>query len=235
MSCIKIDGIEIEVIRKNIKNMHLYVLPPDGRVRITAPVKLKDAAIRIFATSKLDWIKKHRAKYLAQKMQPEKRFESGEIHYYQGKGYILNVLHTNSKQRVEVCKEKNRINLFVREGSTMEQRKKVLTEWYRSKLKEQIPGIIEKWEKIMGVKVKSFGVKLMKTRWGTCNINTGRIWINLELAKRSDRCLEYIVVHEMTHLIEKYHNKRFYSYMNMFMPDWKEIRQELKNSSIAIQ
>lgn len=235
MSSIKVDGIEIEVIRKKIKNMHLYVLPPDGRVRITAPLRVKDSTIRNFASLKLNWIKKHRAKYLEQKIQPEKIYASGEIHYYKGKGYLLNVIHTNKKQRAELCDEEGRINLYVRENSTAEQRKKVLTEWYRSQLKEQIPGLINKWEKIMGVKVESFGVKLMKTRWGTCNRNTGRIWINLELAKRSHKCLEYIVVHEMTHLIEKYHNKKFYSYMDMFMPGWKEIRKELKNFANIIQ
>lgn len=227
MGSINIEGIEIEVIRKNIKNMHLYVMAPDGRVRITAPKRMKDGTIRLFATSKLDWIKKHRAKYQTKRIQPEKKFESGEVHFYQGEGYMLNVLHTNKKQRAEICYERKQIDLFVRDGSTVEQRKKVLTEWYRGKLKEQIPLIIEKWEKIMGVKVRTFGIKLMKTRWGTCNRSAERIWINLELAKRSYRCLEYIVVHEMTHLIEKYHNKRFYSLMDKFMPGWKEVRKEL--------
>lgn len=233
-SVINIDGIDIEVIRKNIKNMHLYVLAPDGRVRITAPFRMKDSTIRSFAASKLNWIKKHRGKYQNQGIRPDKRFETGEIHYYQGRDYLLNVLNTGRRQRVEICNEKNRIDLFVREGSTLEQRKKVLTEWYRIRLKEQIPGIIEKYEKKMGVKVNGFGVKQMKTRWGTCNHSTGRIWINLELAKRDKKFLEYIVVHEMTHLIEKNHNKRFYSYMGMFMPEWKEIRKELKDSPVIL-
>ena len=235
MDIIKIDGIEIEVVRKKIKNMNLYVLPPDGRVRITAPLRMKDSTIRNFAGSKLDWIKKHREKYLALGIQHGKKYLSGEIHSYQGKDYLLNVFCTNKKQRVELCNEKGQINLYVRENSTVEQRKKILAEWYRSRLKEQIPGLIDKWEKIMGVKVKSFGVKSMKTRWGTCNRNAGRIWINLELAKKSPKCLDYIVVHEMTHLIEKYHNKRFYSCMDRFMPDWKEARKELKNTLIITQ
>lgn len=227
MDSIIINGIEIEVIRKKIKNMHLYILPPDGRVRITAPSGVNDCIIRAFAVSKLDWIKKHREKYLVRKIPAEKKFLTGEVHLYQGREYFLNVVYTDKKQRAELNRDKNRIDLYVHEDSTMEQRKKVLTEWYRSQLKKQIPDIIEKYEKIMGVKVNSFGVKFMKTRWGTCNRNTGRIWINLDLSKKSLRCLEYIVVHEMTHLIEKYHNKRFYSCMDMFMPDWKEIKKEL--------
>jgi len=229
MGSIVIDGIEIEVIRKKIKNMNLYILPPDGRVRITAPLRMNDITVRNFAVSKLNWIKKHREKYLVQEMQSEKKFVSGEIHLYLGKEYLLNVVYTNKRQRVEICNEKGIINMYVREGSTAEKRKKILTEWYRKQLKKQIPVVIARWEKIMGVKVKNFGVKSMKTRWGTCNLCTGMIWINLELARRLPKYLEYIVVHEMTHLIERYHNKRFYSLMDMFMPEWRILRKELKN------
>jgi len=229
MGSIVIDGIEIEVIRKKIKNMNLYILPPDGRVRITAPLRMNDITVRNFAVSKLNWIKKHREKYLVQEMQSEKKFVSGEIHLYLGKEYLLNVVYTNKRQRVEICNEKGIINMYVREGSTAEKRKKILTEWYRKQLKKQIPVVIARWEKIMGVKVKNFGVKSMKTRWGTCNLSTGMIWINLELARRLPKYLEYIVVHEMTHLIERYHNKRFYSLMDMFMPEWRILRKELKN------
>lgn len=233
MNGIIIDGIEIEVIRKNIKNMNLYILPPDGRVRITAPLKMKESTIRNFAASKLAWIKKHREKYLKHK-PAEKRYESGEVHCYLGREYLLNVIPADGKQRVEICVEEKRINMFVRGSSTPEQRKKMLDEWYRSRLKELLPGMIDKWEKIMGVKVNSFGVKLMKTRWGTCNRNTGKIWVNLDLARRDLKFLEYIVVHEMTHLIEKYHNKRFYSYMDKFMPGWKTVREELKSLTPVI-
>jgi len=235
MCGINIDGMEIEVIRKKIKNMHLYVLPPDGRVRITAPLRVNDTVIRNFALSKLEWIKKHRAKYLALKNQNEKRFESGEIHNYFGREYLLKVIYTDNKQGVEICSETNMLIMYVRKGSTAEKRKKLLAEWYRRRLKEHIPIIIAKWEKIMGVKVKNFGVKLMKTRWGTCNTKTGMLWINLELAGRDPKYLEYIVVHEMTHLIERYHNKRFYSLMDEFMPEWRVIRKELKSMPLILQ
>ena len=136
MGSIVIDGIEIEVIRKKIKNMNLYILPPDGRVRITAPLRMNDITVRNFAVSKLNWIKKHREKYLVQEMQSEKKFVSGEIHLYLGKEYLLNVVYTNKRQRVEICNEKGIINMYVREGSTAEKRKKILTEWYRKQLKK---------------------------------------------------------------------------------------------------
>jgi len=227
MKNMRIEDIEIEVIKKNIKNMYIYVYKPDGRVRITVPKRIKDEDIKNFAVSKLAWIKKQLNKCQNLELQPQKEYVSGEWHYYQGRAYLLNVIYTDKKQRVEI--HKHQMDLYIREGSTREQRKKVMNEWYRSQLKGEIPKLIEKWEQIMGVKVNSFGVKLMKTKWGTCNIAAKRIWINLELAKRSPRCLEYIVVHEMAHLLERYHNKRFYTYMDQYLPDWKEIKEELKS------
>ena len=151
---------------------------------------------------------------------------SGESHYYQGKRYLLNVVYTNKKQRV-IIRKNSQIDLYVREGSTKEQRKRVMMEWYRSELKKQIPALIGKWEKKIGVSVNSWGVKLMKTKWGTCNPKDKRIWFNLELAKKNPRCLEYIVVHEMIHLLEKHHNEKFYAYLEQFFPNWKEIKSEL--------
>jgi len=226
MDNITIGDINIDIIKKNIKNLHLSVHPPDGRVRIAVPNKMNDDAIRIFAISKLTWIKKQRSKFQAQERQSEREFVSGESHYYQGMRYLLNIIYTNKKQKVEIRNQKY-LDLYVREDATQKQREKVLMEWYRSQLKLQIPKIIEKWEKIIGVKVDSWGVKLMKTKWGTCNPSTKRIWINLELAKKNPRCLEYIVVHEMVHLLERHHNERFNKYMEQFIPNWKEIKEEL--------
>lgn len=225
-SNIIIGNIKIEVIKKNIKNLHLSVHPPNGRVRIAAPLMMNDEAIRIFAISKLPWIKKQQAKFQEQERQSEREYISGESHYYQGRRYLLNVVYTKKKQRVEINKN-NQINLYVHEGSTAGQRERVMMEWYRSELKKQIPDLIAKWEKHIGVKVNSWGVKLMKTKWGTCNSKAKRIWLNLELAKKNPRCLEYIVVHEMIHLIEKHHNEWFYAYLEQFIPNWKEIKEEL--------
>lgn len=221
-----IGDIQIEVIKKNIKNMYLYVQSPNGRVRITAPRKMNDESIRNFAVSKLSWIKKHQTRSNNRVRQSEKEYVSGESHYYQGERHLLNVIHTDKKQKVEVRKN-NQIDLYVRDGSTREQRERVVIEWYRSELKKQIPDLIEKWEKELGVKVNYWGVKHMKTRWGSCNPKHKRIWVNLELAKKSPRCLEYIIVHEMIHLLVKHHNKKFYSYLTLFIPNWKEIKSEI--------
>jgi len=227
MKNIKIEDIDIQVIKKGIKNMYISVHKPDGWVRITAPKRMKDEDIWKFAVSKLGWIKKQRIKYQNLEIQPQKEYVTGEKHYFQGRAYLLNVIYTNKKQKVEI--HNNQMDLYIREDSTREQREKVMIEWYRSQLKEEIPKFIDKWEQVMGVKVNSFGVKQMKTKWGTCNTNAKRIWINLELAKMNPKCLEYIVVHEMVHLLERYHNKRFYAFMDKYLPGWKEIREELKS------
>lgn len=223
---ISIGDLQIAVTKKKIKNLYLSVYPPDGRVRVAAPLTMKDEAIREIVVAKLPWIRKQQSKLARQEWRQEKEYVSGESHYFMGRRYWLNVVTTKQKQRVELGKN-NQLTLYVRPGSTKEQRKKMVTEWYRSELKKQIPALIAKWEKELGVRVNSWGVKLMKTRWGSCNPKAGRIWVNLELAKKSPRCLEYIVLHEMLHLLEKYHNKRFYTYLGQFMPDWKESRAEL--------
>lgn len=226
MSKITVENIDIELIRKKIKNIHLSVYPPDGRVRLSVPVHMDDQAARNFALSKLDWIKKQKKKYITQEPLPVKEYISGEIHYFSGDEYLLNVIETRGKQHVEL-RDSKLMDMYVRPGSTIEKREKLMTEFYRQKLKEIIPSYIEKWEMIIGVKVNEFGVKLMKTRWGTCNIRDKRIWINLELAKKTPRCLEYIIVHEMVHLLEKHHNKVFKEYMTKFFPEWKIIKNEL--------
>lgn len=220
-----IDDIQIEVIKKKVKNLNLSVHPPDGKVKVTAPYKMNDETIENLISKKLPWIRKQQLKIKDQEWQPKKEFATGEIHYFGGEGYILNIVYASKKPMVEI--KDNKINLYVHEDSTADQRKKVMTEWYRYELKKQIPDLINKWEGKMGVRVNSWGVKIMKTRWGTCNTKAKRIWINLELAQKTPRCLEYIVVHEMTHLLEKYHNKRFYNFMDKFLPEWKEIKTEL--------
>lgn len=228
MEKLAIGDIEIDVHKKNIKNLHLSVHPPNGRVRISAPKRMSDEAIRIFAISKLDWVKKQRNKFQAQERQSERRFVSGESHYYQGVRYLLNVIFTTGKQKVEIRNNKY-IDIYVCKDSTKEQREKIMNEWYRKQLKSQIPAIIKKWERKIGVEVDSWGVKLMKTKWGSCNPNAKRIWVNLELAKKNPRCLEYIIVHEMIHLLERHHNERFTAYMDRFLPNWRNIKHELND------
>lgn len=228
MAYLQVGDIEIDLVKKDIKNLHLSVHPPDGRVRISAPVQMNNEAIRLFAISKLSWIKKQRAKFKNQPRQPVREFLSGESHYYQGQRYLLNVITTKKKQRVELDGS-SQMNLYVREGARREQREKAMREWYRRQLKAQVPALIEKWEKRIGVKVNSWGVRQMKTKWGSCNTTAKRIWINLELAKKPPQCLEYIVVHEMVHLLERTHNERFVAYLDQYLPHWRSLKEELNS------
>ncbi|MDD4570476.1 MAG: SprT family zinc-dependent metalloprotease [Tepidanaerobacteraceae bacterium] len=227
MAKLIVNDIEIELIKKNIKNLHLSVHPPNGRVRISAPKRMDDEAIRLFVISKLSWIKKQRSKFVKQERQSEREFVSGESHYFLGERYLLNVNYTNKRKQGVKIRNKTYIDLFVREGSTKEQRQNVMKEWYRRELKALIPPLIEKWEQIIGVKVESWGVKLMKTRWGSCNTTAKRVWVNLALSKKNTACLEYIIVHEMVHLLERLHNERFIAYMDKFLPNWRSIKAEL--------
>lgn len=228
MDKIVVGNIAIEIVKKDIKNVHLSVHPPDGRVRLAVPGAMDEEAIRIFAVSKLSWIKKQRKKFGRQERQTAREFLSGESHYFLGDRYLLNVIETKGKQHVEIGGAK-KMNLYMRQGSTTEKRERIVTEWYRTRLKEMIPEYISRWEKTMGVTVGDWGVKLMKTKWGTCNPQAKRIWVNLELAKKNPRCLEYIIVHEMVHLLERKHNDRFKAYMDKFLPNWKSIKDELNN------
>ncbi len=232
MHQITLGNISIDVVRKDIKNLHLGVYPPNGRVRIASPLKIDDEAVRLFAISKMAWIKKHQLKFEAQQRQSKRQFVSGESHNYKGNRYLLNVIYHDAGPKVEI-RNKTYIDLYIRVGSTLEQREKVLIEWYRRQLKDQIPPLIDKWQKIIGVEVSDWGIKKMKTKWGTCTIEKRRIWLNLELAKKSEHCLEYIIVHEMVHLMERNHSERFVAYMDKFIPQWHFYKDELNRSMLS--
>lgn len=222
-----VSGVEIEVIKKDIKNMHLSVLPPMGQVRISAPLNASDDAIKLFAITKIAWVKKQIVKFKNQPRQSEREYISGESHYLWGRRYRLQIKPATKANKVEI--KANKLILTVRENSSQLQREKVMNEWYRNELKERIPSLIAKWEPIIGVKINSWGVKNMKTRWGTCNTKDKRIWINLQLAKKPVNCLEYVVVHELVHLLEKNHTQAFVDYMDKFLPDWRLTKDELNN------
>lgn len=226
MATIIIDDITIEVIRKRIKHIYLSVRPPGGCVRMTVPARMNQETIIAFARSKLDWIRKQQAKLRARPVQPAFTYVNGESHFFFGKPYVLNVIETGGRPRVALSAA-GVMNLYVRPDSTRDEREKVLAAWYRRQLKTAIPAYIEKWEKELGVSVKEWNVRKMKTKWGSCNIQARRLWFNLELVKKNRRCLEYVVVHEMLHLLERYHNARFYAYLTRYLPDWKAIRREL--------
>jgi len=227
-----VNDLVVDVVRKNIKNLHLAVYPPAGRVRVAAPLRVNDEAVRLFTISRLAWIKRQQAKFTAQERQSAREYVSGESHYYQGHRYLLNVTYRQGAPAI-VIRNNKIIDLFARPASDTAQRERVLTAWYRRRLKEEIAPLIAKWETIIGVQVAGWGVKQMKTRWGTCNIEARRIWLNLELIKKPVHCLEYIIVHEMVHLLERHHNERFIAHMNSFMPLWQFYREELNREPLG--
>jgi predicted metal-dependent hydrolase len=229
---ITVNGLVVDVVRKNIKNLHLGVYPPAGRVRVAAPLQVNDESVRLFTISRLAWIKRQQAKFENQERQSAREFVSGESHYYQGNRYLLNVMYQKGSPAVIIRNNKT-MDLYVRPGSDTSERERILNTWYRKQLKEEIAPLIAKWEAIIGVKVAEWGVKQMKTKWGTCNSNAQRIWLNLELIKKPVHCLEYIIVHEMIHLLERHHNERFIAYMNSFMPLWQYYREELNRAPLG--
>jgi predicted metal-dependent hydrolase len=229
---IVISGITVQVIRKDIKNLHLGVYPPEGRVRVAAPVSLSDDAVRLAVISRLSWIKKQQAQFAGQERQSAREYVSGESHYYQGNRYLLNVVYHDGPSAV-IIRDKTTLDLIVRVGSDTARRERVLLDWYRVQLKEMVPPLVVKWEAVMGVEVAEWGVKHMKTLWGACNPDARRIWLNLELVKKPVGCVEYIVVHEMVHLLERRHNTRFVALMDEFLPQWRLHREVLNAAPLG--
>lgn len=234
MRQITVRNIKIDVVKKDIKNLHLAVYPPTGRVRIATPLDIDDEQIRLFAISKLGWIKKHRRNFAEQRRQTKREYISGESHYFEGRRYLLNVIYQTGKPEVRI-RNKTHIDLYVRENSTIKQREKIMTEWYREKLKEKIPPLIKKWKGKIGVQLKEWQVRKMRTKWGTCKIEDRRIYFNLELAKKPNQCLEYIVVHELVHFIERNHNDRYINLMNKFLPNWRIYRDQLNELILSYE
>ena len=225
MPQIELGNIIIDVEQKDIKNIHLSVYPPDGKVKIAAPERMDLDTIRVFAINKLKWIKKQQQTFRNQVREAPREYLSKESHYFQGKRYLLKIIEQDTKPKVVL--KHSKLELYVRPNTSSEKRKEIIEEWYRDEMKNTIPKMIEKWEKKIGVIANEFGVKKMRTKWGTCNIEAKRIWLNLELAKKPLECLEYIVVHELVHLLERKHNDTFIKYMNEFMPKWRFYRDEL--------
>ncbi len=229
---ITVAGIKVEVVRKDIKNLHLGVYPPNGRVRVAAPLVVSDEAVRLAVIDKLGWIKRQRAKFAEQPRQSQREMVNGESHYFLGKRYRLRVHEQDAPARVAVRGIAS-LDLFVRAGTSAEQREAVLLRWHREQLKALIPPLLEKWQPILGVQVAAWGIKKMKTKWGSCNITARRIWLNLELAKKPVQCLEYIVVHELVHLLERHHNERFSALLDTHIPQWRQYREMLKKAPLA--
>jgi len=222
---IELGAISVEVVKKDIKNIHLSVYPPAGRVRISAPLRMNLDTIRVFAISKLGWIKRQQKKLREQERETPREYLDRESHYVRGKRYLLKVVESDEAPAVELKHSKMRLR--VRPGASREKKQAIVEEWYREQLKQAVPALIAKWEPIVGVKVERFFVQKMKTKWGSCSPGAGNIRLNTDLAKKPPECLEYIVVHEMVHLLEPTHNDRFMSLMDQFMPKWRFCRAEL--------
>ena len=229
---VEVAGNTIEVVRKDIKNMHLGVYPPEGKVRLSAPFRTEMDVVRMFAISKLGWIKKQKKLFRSQARETERTYVSRESHYYRGNRYLLDIVYTTGRQHVELIGSKT-LRMHVRIGSNKEQRAKLMKEWYRTMLKKEIPTLLEKWQPVVGVEVEDWGIKQMRTKWGTCNTQDKRIWLNLELAKKPIICLEYILVHELVHLHERHHNDRFIALLDRVMPKWRQYREELNSLPIV--
>jgi predicted metal-dependent hydrolase len=229
---ITISGLDVEVVRKAIKNLHLGVYPPHGRVRVAAPLAVSDDAVRLAVIGKLGWIKRQRAKFEAQERQSEREMVNGESHYFMGRRYRLRIIEHNGAGKV-VLRNNAIIDLHVRLNTSAEQREEVLLKWHRTELKAMVPSLLEKWQPVVGVQAASWGIKKMKTKWGSCNIDARRIWLNLELAKKPMQCLEYIVVHELVHLVERHHNERFTALMDAHIPQWRQYRAMLNTMPLG--
>lgn len=227
---IDVGGISVDVVFKDIKNVHLSVHPPSGRVRISAPTRMNLDTIRVYAISKINWIKKHQKNFQQQERETKREYLDRESHYVWGRRYLLKVKEEKRTPSVEL--KHNHMILTVRPGTGREKKEVVVTAWYRDLLREAVIPLISKWEPVLRVTVDQIIVRRMKTRWGSCSPSQ-TIRLNTELAKKSRECLEYVLVHEMIHLLEPSHNATFISLMDKFMPQWRHFRDELNRAPLG--
>ncbi|MBK6870829.1 MAG: M48 family metallopeptidase [Kineosporiaceae bacterium] len=230
---LSVRGIDVDVVYKDIKNLHIGVYPPMGRVRVAAPARLDDSQVRLAVIQRLPWIKRQRDQLRKAQRQSERELVTGESHYVWGIKRRLIVHERPGRAHIEL--DHQRLLLYVPEHSTVEQRRQVLDRWYRAQLRQTLPGLIKTWEAQLDVTVPKWGVRRMKTKWGSCNRETRNIWFNVELAKKHPDCLEYIVVHEMSHYRERSHGERFTKLMDESMPDWRRRRDDLNASPLAAE
>jgi predicted metal-dependent hydrolase len=229
---IEVRGLPVLIVRKNIKNLHLGVYPPDGRVRIAAPLRLTDEAVRLAVTTRLRWIRQQQARFDDQARQSEREIVTGESHYVHGRRYRLDVVERDADPTIAM-RNNCRLEMQVRPGTSRNRRQAMLQQWYRQLLQNQLVPLVARWKSIIGVEIAEYRIKKMKTRWGSCNVAARRIWLNLELAKKPPMCLEYILVHEMIHLLERHHNERFKEFMDQLLPQWRLYRQALNSEPLG--
>ena len=227
-----VSGIRVSVVRKHIKNLHLGVYPPDGRLRVAVPLTVSDEAVRIAVIGKLRWIRRQQAAFAGQARQSKRELLAGESHYYLGRRYRLAVSTAEGKSEVTL-RNRNTLELRGSPGMTTQQRERVLSHWYRERLRALATPLIERWQGILGVSVAAWGIKKMKTKWGSCNPTARRIWLNLELVKKPPECLEYLIVHELVHLLVRHHDDRFHALMDKHLPRWQASRKTLNAAPLA--
>jgi len=224
---VQLGDIAVDVVLKKIKNVHLSVHPPTGRVRIAAPSRMSLDTIRVFAISKLPWIRQQQKKLRHQERETPREYLDRESHYVWGRRYLLKIVETDLTPSVELSH--SQMILRIRAGWSSLEKQALLESWYRAQLKAAVPQLITKWGRLLGVAVERVFVQRMKTKWGSCNPRARTIRLNTDLAKKPRPCLEYIVVHEMTHLLERTHNQRFIGLMRQFMPKWQHHRDTLNS------
>lgn len=229
---LKVAGLTINVVRKDIKNLHMGVYPPAGRVRVAAPLVISDEAVRLAVIDKLAWIKLQRSKFEQQPRQSEREMAVGESHYVFGRRYRLRVHEAEGTPRVAMRGIAS-LDLFVRPGASQAQRAAVLDRWYREQLKGVVTPMFTTWQAKLGVQASAWGVKRMKTKWGSCTPASRRVWLNSELAKKPIECVEYIVVHELLHLAEPNHGERFIALMNRHLPRWAATQKRLNAAPLG--
>lgn len=220
------------MVRKDIKNLYVGVYPPSGRVRVAAPRHLDDSAVRLAVVTRMGWIRRQRASFERQERQSQREYVTGESHYFEGRRYRLSVVERDAPPEVRLTGSKS-MKLYVRPGTSRERREAIMHAWYRERLRENFASLLAKWEPRVGVQVAELRIRRMRTRWGTCNAPAKRIWLNLELAKKSFGCLEYILVHEMVHFFVRRHNDTFRATMSRLMPNWQRCRKELNRAPLA--
>lgn len=226
-----IAGIDVDVVYKDIKNLHIGVYPPLGRVRVAAPARLDDDQVRLALVQRLPWIKRKRSELIAAERQSPREMLTGESHYVWGDRLRLEVVEGPGRPHLEV--KRGKLLFHVPTGTRVEKRRELLDRWYREQLRSVIPQVISKWEPKVGVNVAKCSIRRMKTKWGSCNRETSHIWFNVELAKKHPESLEYIAVHEMVHLLERGHGERFTKLMDSIMPEWRARRDHLNGAPLA--
>ncbi len=228
----RVSNLHFDAVKKDIKNMHLGVYPPSGRIRVAAPLNTRDDAIKLFITSKLPWIEKQQLKFIKQERQTQREYVAGESHYFFGNRYRLNIDYHDAPPKIEI-RRKTHIDLYARPETTTQQRKKIFETFYRAELTKLIPSLLERWKKKVDVQVEEVRIKKMKTKWGSCNPKDKRIWLNLELAKKPFQCVDYVFVHELIHLIEKTHTQRFMHLLQSTLPLWQQYKDELNRQALG--